>query len=82
MQVLTIIFPPVRLPTNLIACSDRKPRRFDPTYALADQPVEFWRLDSNSISYGPSDVPASVPHSNTGPSAACIRFYARQCAAE
>ena len=37
-----MILCPVRIPSNVpVICSDRKLRPFDPTYALADLPVEI-----------------------------------------
>ena len=74
-KVPTLLLCHRRIPANvLIVCNDRKLRPFDPTHALADLPVEIWRLDSKPMSYAPTDVLANVPHSKTSPIAAHIRF--------
>ena len=77
-KVPTMLLCPARNPANVpIVCSGKKLWPFDPTCALADLPVEFWRLDSKPTSHVPSDVPAGVPHSKTSPNAAYIRFLTR-----
>ena len=73
--VPTMLLCPVRIPSNVPTLfGNRNLRSYDPTHALADLPVEIWRLDSMPISQIPSDVLASVPHNKTGPSAVYIRF--------
>lgn len=68
--VPTMLLCPARIPSNVPTLfGNRNLRSYDPTHALADLPVEIWRLDSMPISQIPSDVLASVPHNKTGPSA-------------
>ena len=74
-RVPTMLLSPVRNPASVPSlCDDRRQRPHDPTYVLADPPVEIRWLDSKPKLFAPSDVQASVPHSNRGPNAVYIRF--------
>ena len=70
-----VFFSPVRNPANVPSvCNGRRQRPCDPTYVLADLPVEIRWLDSKPKLFAPGGVQASVPHSNRGPNAVYIRF--------